>query len=113
MNWMASKQLSFIQYVLSLERWSGTSPQFASDKCSGRVGLVAAVLGTFLGFHLASILALLIVHTGALISDEWHDVLRMLLQLAAYGAILCTFHLLEFFVTAVYIPNELSADSFM
>ena len=110
---MASKQLSFIQSVLSLERWSGTSPQFASDKCSGRVGLVAAVLGTFLGFHLASILALLIVHTGALISDEWHDVLRMLLQLAAYGAILCTFHLLEFFVTAVYIPNELSADSFM
>ena len=113
MNSIASKQLSFIQSVLSLERWSGTSPQFASDKCNGRVALVATALGTFLGFHIASIFAILIVRRGALIGDKWHDVLQMLLQLAAYGAILCTFHLLEFFVSAVYIPQELSADSFM
>lgn len=41
------------------------------------------------------------------------DRLQLLLQWCLYIVVLCTFHLLEFFVTAVYNPYVTSSDSFL
>jgi hypothetical protein len=68
------------------------SAQFATPYSLGRVALVACLLGIFLGLHVA--LALMCVF-GERQEPRWD----LLWQWAAYGISLCTFHLLEFFIT--------------
>ncbi|CAJ1945708.1 unnamed protein product, partial [Cylindrotheca closterium] len=68
---------------------------------SWRVGLVGALLGLSLGIHFA--LALFGHSMGYASLEMW----------GVYGICLSTFHLLEFFVTALSNPTQLSSDSYL
>ena len=105
-----------IQSIFAFERWKGY-PQFEDDKSLGRVALVACILSTILGVNMILCLQLVLIHLGLLSKDifgDWtDDSLQMALQWAVYACVLCTFHLGEFFTTAVFNPTVTSADSFM
>lgn len=66
--------------------------QFTAPRSLGRVALVACILGMFWGLHLALALICISRETKA---PRWN----LVWQWAAYGISLCTFHLLEFFIT--------------
>lgn len=77
----------------------------------GRNALLALSLGIVLGVHLTLILALSI--PGFLNWSEAgidHHRLLLLRQWCAYMISICTFHLLEFFVTALFNPTEVTSD---
>ena len=105
-----------IQSIFAFERWKGY-PQFEDDKSLGRVALVACILSTILGVNMILCLQLVLIHLGLLSKDifgDWTDeTLQMALQWTVYACVLCTFHLGEFFTTAVFNPTVTSADSFM
>jgi hypothetical protein len=69
--------------------------------------------------HLILCLQLALIRFGVLsniLSDYsfWtEDTLEMALQWTVYVIFLCTFHLGEFFTTAVFNPTVTTADSFM
>ena len=111
------RRLSYVQSTLAFERWSDY-PQFEHDKCIGRVGLLACTLGTILGVNLMLCFQLVLMNVGVLSKDifgNWltDEVLQLALQWTVYVIVLCSFHLGEFFTTAVFNPSVTSADSFM
>ena len=84
----------------------------------GRNVLLGSILSSCLGGHVFAALALSLDKLAIL---QQHD-LTMLLgqarmdliwQWCVYVVAICTFHLLEFSVTAVYNPTEASSDSFL
>jgi len=80
----------------------------------GRVATLACILGILLGVHL--MLAILIVLCQNRIINQTlmgPDRMQLFLQWCLYAVVLCTFHLLEFFVTALYNPSVTSSDSFL
>ena len=105
------------------------SPQFATPHDLGRVALVGCLLGLVLGIHIA--LALFCVAGFEEIKgDKW----AMIWQWSLYAISvslnrssffffyllhwlsflqLCIFHILEFFVTAIYNPTVATSDSFL
>jgi hypothetical protein len=115
---LVGDRLSSIQSVLAFEGWRGY-PQFDNDGGLGRVALLACALGSILGVHVVLFSQLLLVHLGMLPrgvfgGDDWSDeILQMAMQWTVYVIALCTFHLAEFFTTAVFNPSATSADSFM
>jgi hypothetical protein len=84
----------------------------------GRVAILGTILGIFWGVHV-TLLALLsayrfeLISLGQIQNVLGHDRLALYWQWCAYNIIVCTFHLLEFFVTAVYNPSVVSSDSFL
>ena len=83
----------------------------------GRVGLMASILSIILGMHIVLCLQLALIHLGWLPSeilvDRTDKTLQMAMQWTAYVIFLCTFHLGEFFTTAIFNPSVASSDSFM
>ena len=111
------RRLSYVQSILAFDRWNDY-PQFENDKCNGRVALLACILGTILGVNLMLCFQLTLMNVGILSTDifgDWlsDEVLQLALQWTVYVIMLCTFHLGEFFTTAVFNPSVTSADSFM
>lgn len=76
-------------------------PQFSTTLSLGRVTLVGCLLGLSWGIHFA--LAIFGHTMGYGSMGMW----------GLYGICLSTFHLLEFFVTALSNPTQLSSDSFL
>eukprot|EP00970_Alexandrium_tamarense_P002896 scaffold418_cov181-Alexandrium_tamarense.AAC.4 len=111
-----SDRMAFIQSILAFERWNAY-PQFDHEKGLGRVGLLASMLGIFLGFNVLACLQLTLIHLGLLpnfLGDYWTEDKRLLaLQWTVYVIFLCTFHLGEFFTTVIFNPTVASSDSFM
>lgn len=109
-------RLSFVQSILSLERWTGY-PQYEDDKGLGRVALLSCILSLILGINLILCLQLVLINMGMLPKDivgDWSDERRqMAVQWTVYVIVLCTFHLAEFFTTSIFNPSVTSADSFM
>jgi len=109
-------QLTSVQSILAFESWKGY-PQFEDDKGLGRAALLACILATIFGVNLVLCLQLLLIHLGLLpkeIFGDWPDgTLQMAMQWTVYVILLCAFHLLEFFTTAIFNPSVTSADSFM
>jgi len=81
-------------------------PQFATPHSLGRVALVGCLLGLSWGIHCALIIICAFLSGG---SPRW----TFGIQWGLYGLCLNTFHLLEFFVTALANPTQLSSDSFL
>ena len=101
----AKKPLSKLQAALNFEGWE-SFPQFSRGNGLGRVALLSASLCLVLGIHGI----LLLQYT----LDHGHSPRSTLFwQWCAYMVLLCTFHLLEFFTTAIYNPTQVSADSFL
>jgi len=80
----------------------------------GRVAMLACILGLMLGVHLILAIFICLYYYG-LVEQTLVGVNRMqlLLQWCLYAMTLCTFHLLEFLVTAIYNPQVTSSDSFL
>lgn len=109
-------RLNGIQSILAMDGWKGHA-QFEDDKGLGRVALLACVLSTVLGVHVVLCLQLVLMHVG-LIPKETFGVfsdgtLHLAMQWTVYVMSLCSFHLGEFFTTALFNPSVTSADSFM
>lgn len=108
-----------IQAILSFESWS-MYPQFNSSQGLGRVALLACCLGIALGVHLV-VLILVLCEQANLLSFTSTDVhpfldadrMKLVFQWCAYIIFVCTFHLAEFFATAVCNPLVASSDSFV
>ena len=83
----------------------------------GRNAAIAVILGFVWGIHfISSMLLLLHIQRSAvpfldeILSPTW---IAMLCQWCAYIFLVTGFHLMEFFITAVYNPTVVSADSFL
>jgi len=95
-----------IQRKLDFQEWSDAEyPHFSKPKGLGRVTLISSILSFLLGLHVCIIL-ICIVNTEAIPQ-------KMLIRWSFYVTFLCLFHLLEFFVTAVWNPKQLDANSFV
>ena len=80
----------------------------------GRTALTACVLGIIWGLHSLVLLQCLIHSAGFWTVFPLTDrTIQYLSRWCAYVVALCTFHLLEFFVTAIYNPTVLNGDSFL
>lgn len=109
--------LNSVQSILAFKSWKGY-PQFEDDKGIGRAALLSCILATILGVNLVLCLQLVLIHLGLIPKDifggNWSDgTLQMAMQWTVYVILLCTFHLCEFFITAIFNPSVTSADSFM
>lgn len=125
--WSRKGESRYIHHLL----WTGAPPLYPSgsnchqqyvplshkSKGLGRVGLLASMLGIFLGFNVLACLQLTLIHLGLLpnfLGDYWTEDKRLLaLQWTVYVIFLCTFHLGEFFTTVIFNPTVASSDSFM
>ncbi|KAG7354412.1 isoprenylcysteine carboxyl methyltransferase [Nitzschia inconspicua] len=128
-----SRFLDRIQRFLSLELLEH-HPQFDQPTKPGKVSLVGCTLGTIWGIHMTMLLGISVLlsvwrrhdildrDADAALSNETDNLLPvetvpvrlwMAWTWCFYIVSLCTFHLLEFFVTAFYNPLEASSDSFL
>ena len=116
--------ITFIQDRLDFQGCS--SPQFATKRGLGRVGLIAAVLGVSLGFHLCIFVSTIVAQRDQHLIYENNEKelekrivsepssLVLILQLwSLYIICLSCFHMSEFFITATYNPTAVTADSFV
>lgn len=113
--------INWIQYRLDFRHW-GDSIQFTGEKGLGRVSLIACILSSILTVHvcLCSVILLdkmgfakLAIFDTASNTFLSRDRMSILLQWIIYAIFLCMFHLLEFFVTALYNPSVVNASSFV
>jgi protein-S-isoprenylcysteine O-methyltransferase len=109
-------------------------PQFATKLGLGRGALLASILGIVFGIHFAVALQLTTHHVSSWMfsssstrqqpdgsdndNDDFIEDTRRLFyfsiwQWCTYVVTVCTFHFMEFFVTAFYNPTQCSADSFL
>lgn len=119
--------LDRIQCILALEFLEDRYPQsFGSPRSLGRVGLLGSLLGILWGAHVTLLCLILVMlttaeggagdlstHFSSASRNERHQLLSMLWTWCFYVSALCTFHLSEFFVTALYNPTVVSSDSFL
>jgi protein-S-isoprenylcysteine O-methyltransferase len=104
-----------IQYRLDFKQWKNY--QFCDEHGLGRISIISCGLSSVLTFNVV-IMCLFIF--------DWMDWMKsisilgldssrefMLLQGVLYVITLCVFHLAEFFVTAIYNPSVVTANSFV
>jgi protein-S-isoprenylcysteine O-methyltransferase len=105
-----SVSLGKIQSKLDFDEWRD-SPQFATPKGLGRVALLACLLGILWGIHGVMIILLSL---DSWVTDGISETrFSMVWQWCFYVWTMCTFHLLEFFTTAIYNPTATSGNSFL
>ncbi|CAB9501204.1 isoprenylcysteine O-methyltransferase [Seminavis robusta] len=112
----AKRALQWIQSQLSFEGWPVDS-QFRSESSLGRIATIAGLLGIFLGTHICLFSVLILHRCFSLVPvlDEFFSLeqIDMMWQWSGYVVLLCSFHLTEFFVTAIYNPTVVTAESFL
>ena len=110
-----SEFLEKIQDVLNFEGWEYQS-QFAHTHGLGRVAIIACLLGMIWGLH-AMLISLLTLQLGGFSCLDFlggtGTRASMLWQWCFYICSMCTFHLLEFFTTAIFNPTVTSSESFL
>jgi hypothetical protein len=80
--------------------------------------MLACILGILLGIHALAVLQIGLHQLGILEFQQVEDLLgpnrmQLLLQWCVYAVAVCTFHVMEFFVTAVSNPTVTTSDSFL
>lgn len=91
---------------------SCTSEHFTGNRGIGKIGTTGFLLGLTGGFHLCLVVVsscLLFVHRDSTSIALWSAILHW----AIYMSLLCLFHFMEFFTTAVRQPSSLGYDSFV
>jgi len=114
--------LEKIQSILNFEGWT-KYPQFSTTKGLGRVALISTILGMTWGIHAGFFLLLLgiqrigfpttTITTTTTEGEEQQLRLQMGIQYCVYMCSMSTFHLLEFFTTAIFNPHVTSSESFL
>ncbi len=79
-------------------------PQYKDSKSLGRIGVTTFILGLTLGFHL------FLMGISYMFIDTY-SYSFVFFQWSLYVICLCSFHFMEFFVTSVKQPEDLSYDS--
>lgn len=77
------------------------------------MALLGCTLGLLWGFHFVLLVQLAFVESNNENSFFGTERIQLLRQWCAYIACLSTFHMAEFFVTALYNPTQATADSFL
>ncbi len=105
--------LGRIQNVLDFDGWELHS-QFATSRGLGRVALICCMLSIVWGVH-ATVLAGAIFETMGIMSCGLVQGIRlqMISRWCFYICSMSSFHLLEFFTTAVYNPGVTSSESYL
>jgi protein-S-isoprenylcysteine O-methyltransferase len=105
---MLGAMLSAVQDFLSFGNC--TSHVFRENGI-GKIGVASFWLGIVGGLHIGLLLF-------SLFLSQFDDIVALLpfnvhslIQWSAYMSLLCLFHFLEFFITALYQPNNLSYES--
>jgi hypothetical protein len=112
--------MSCVQFPLfgrGIAGYSSTQQFVISLQSLGRIAATAVTLGFVLGIHLFSAL-LVILHRWYSVVPILDEILSparisMLCQWCSYIVLLTGFHLMEFFITALYNPTTVTADSFL
>ena len=83
----------------------------------GRVALIALVLGSILTFHVSSLILacgeLIGIVPSTFLANISEARIGLIIQWFLFAIVLCIFHLLEFFVTAMFNPTVVDASSFV
>lgn len=110
-----NQALSAIQRILDFDGWERHS-QFAYRYGLGRVALIGSLLGMIWGIHASILIGILLERCGVL-SVNWllDDPIRLQMygQWSFYLCAMATFHLLEFFITAIFNPSVTSSESYL
>ncbi|VEU42841.1 unnamed protein product [Pseudo-nitzschia multistriata] len=108
-----SRCLDRVQSVLALDFLNGRLVDVdGPQKSLGRVGILSCFLGTLLGIHVSAGCGLLWFSS----TFPFFFSPRRAAEIVAwclYVSAMCTFHLMEFFVTAFYNPTVVASDSFL
>lgn len=114
-----SQFLDRIQRMLSLE-FLQDHPQFDHPTKPGKVSLLGSILGVIWGVHVTVLMGISILlwryripEDGSVAPSSYPVRWYMAWTWCFYIVSLSTFHMLEFFVTALYNPTEASSDSFL
>jgi protein-S-isoprenylcysteine O-methyltransferase len=107
-----SEWLGKIQNKLNFHDYQ-SYPQFATPQGLGRVALLAGSLGILWGIH--GTLLILLSFTNVFNDNDYLSVRQSIMawQWCFYVWAMCTFHLLEFFTTAIYNPTVTSGNSYL
>ncbi len=81
------------------------------DNGIGKIGVASFWLGTVGGIHIGLLLLSLCLSGDDRIVELLPFNVHMVIQWTSYMSLLCGFHFLEFFVTALYQPGNLSYES--
>lgn len=109
-----SRFMDKVQSVLALEFLDDKLVDVdGPEKSLGRVGILGCFLGMVWGLHVCcGIVLLWISYSGQdFVLNDYR--LNMLWTWCFYIASMCTFHLMEFFVTAFFNPTVVSSNSFL
>jgi protein-S-isoprenylcysteine O-methyltransferase len=105
-----------IQSVLALDFLDGRLVDVDGPyKSLGRVGILGCFLGVVWGIHVSCGVFLLWVHFSNVGEQFFLGPRRLAMAWTwcFYIASMCTFHLMEFFVTAFFNPKVVASDSFL
>lgn len=95
--------------VQSLQGWleydGCRGVNFSGNSGLGKIGTTGFLLGAVYGGHVALVAVSLLLDVG-----EWN---ALILQWSVYMSLLCLFHFMEFFTTAVRQPASLGYSSFV
>jgi len=84
------------------------------QKSLGRTGIMSCFLGILWGIHVAvAVACFVLLFSGNLPAAFSPAKVAMILTWCFYVATMCTFHLMEFFVTAFYNPTVVASNSFL
>ena len=88
-----------------------------SSKGLGRIALISFSLGTILAIHAVLMILAMAEQMGlsssSFLSNISETRILLFIQWILFVIVLCTFHLLEFFVTAIHNPTVVDASSFV
>jgi protein-S-isoprenylcysteine O-methyltransferase len=79
----------------------------------GRAALLSGGLGVVWGLHMGGLLALTTAYFCSSEHEHWGPRWMLLWQWCAYASALATFHLLEFFTTALVNPFVATSETFL
>jgi protein-S-isoprenylcysteine O-methyltransferase len=83
------------------------NPQFVERKGLGKIGTTGYLLGLIGGVHFG------VLVTSLLIADAYSPRLQYVMVWSAYVCILCFYHFMEFFSTAVNQPSNVTYESYI
>lgn len=107
-----SKWIDGLQGILNYQSTGRWNPQFRNSG-AGMMGTTGFLLGLCGGVHFGILLALLLANQIGAIGKDMSEYFVTIILWSVYVTLLCLFHFLEFFSTALWQPKVLSYDSFI